>query len=263
MYKLEIQELSILLVEPSLPQRKIIISKLAESGVKNVEAVSDVPEALAKLQGYKPDLVVSAMYLPSGTGTDLIMAMRLDRRLEAIPFMLVSSETKFEHLDPIRQAGVVAILPKPFGGEELQQALHATLHYIESDDLDLESFDIREVRMLLVDDSAMARKHIRRVLENMGAVRITEAVDGREAIERLQHEEFDLVVSDYNMPHVDGEELLRYIRQKSSQSYLPVIMVTSEQNDATLSSIQRSGVSALCDKPFDTLHVKKLLQQLL
>lgn len=263
MYKLQIEELSILLVEPSIPQRKIIVAKLAGSGVKNVESVSDLPEALQKLANYQPDLVVSAMYLPSGTGTELITAMRENSRLESIPFMLVSSETKFEHLDPIRQAGVVAILPKPFGGDELRQALQATLQYIESDDLDLESFDIRDVRMLLVDDSALARKHIRRVLENMGAVRITEAADGWEAIEILQHDEFDLVVSDYNMPHVDGEELLRYIRLKSSQSYLPVIMVTSEQNQAKLSSIQQSGVSALCDKPFDTLHVKQLLQQLL
>jgi two-component system chemotaxis response regulator CheY len=101
------------------------------------------------------------------------------------------------------------------------------------------------------------------VLTNLGARDITQAVDGADAIERLKETEFDLVVTDYNMPHVDGEQLLRYIRNESSQSYVPVLMVTSEQNEATLSSVQKSGVSGLCDKPFDTDNVKQILANLL
>lgn len=263
MYGLKIEDLSILLVEPSLAQSKIITAELKRAGVRSIESVQGISAALGRLQEYMPDLVISAMYFPEGTGTDFVSRMRADPRLEALPFMLVSSEDKFEYLDPIKQAGVVAILPKPFNGDDLRRALISTLDYLEGDDLELDNFDIRELRILLVDDSALARKHIGRVLGNLGAAKIVEAQDGKEAIELLQQREFDLVVTDYNMPVMDGEELLKYIRTESSQSYVPVIMVTSEKNQATLSSIQQQGVSAMCDKPFDTSHVKGLLQQLL
>jgi two-component system chemotaxis response regulator CheY len=263
MHELKIEDLSILMVEPSLAQSKIIISRLKEAGVKSVENCHSISSALERLNGFLPDLVVSAMYFPEGTGTDLVTAMRSDPRLETIPFMLVSSEEKFEYLDPIKQAGVVAILPKPFDGADLKKALISTLDFIEQDDLELDNFDIRDVRILLVDDSNMARRHIGRVLANLGAVRITEAANGRDAIELMQNNEFDLVVTDYNMPVLDGEGLLKYIRTESSQSYVPVIMVTSERNQASLASIRQQGVSAMCDKPFDAAHVKGLFRQLL
>lgn len=263
MYGLKIEDLSILLVEPSSAQSKIIIAELKRAGVGSVEGVQSISTALGRLREYQPDLVISSMYFPEGTGTDLVIRMRSDPMLESLPFMLISSEDKFEYLDPIKQAGVVAILPKPFNGDDLKRALISTLDYLEGDDLELDNFDVREVRILLVDDSAMARKHISRVLRNLGASIIVEAHDGKEAIELLQDREFDLVVTDYNMPVMDGEELLKYIRTQSSQSYVPVIMVTSEQNQSTLSSIQQQGVSAMCDKPFDTSHVKGLLKQLL
>lgn len=263
MHGLKIEDLSILLVEPSLAQSKIILSELREAGVCAVEVCQSITSALGRLKEYLPDLVISSMYFPEGTGTDLVTSMRKDPHLEALPFMLVSSEEKFEYLDPIKQAGVVAILPKPFDGEDLKRALISTLDYLEGEDIELDSFDIQDVRILLVDDSPLARKHIGRVLGNLGAAKIVEAKDGKEAIGLLQEREFDLVVTDYNMPVMDGEELLKYIRTQSSQSYVPVIMVTSEKNQATLSSIKQQGVSAMCDKPFDTTHVKSLLRRLL
>lgn len=263
MQNIEIADLTILLVEPSSPQRKIIEAALNQGGVFNVDFAEGVSDAMEQLRSFQPDLVISSMYFDEGTGTDLILQIRNDPDLEELPFMLVSSETKLDYLDPIKQAGVIAILPKPFTDNDLRCALKATVDFIEEDELELDSFDIEAVRVLLVDDSAMARKHISKILSNLGARNITEAHDGQEAIELLKEMEFDLVVTDYNMPHVDGEELLRYIRNESEQSYVPVLMVTSEQNEATLNNIQQSGVSGLCDKPFDTDVVRKLLANLL
>lgn len=263
MEHLNLEDLSILLVEPSLAQAKIIARALQSAGIHHVEHSPGPEHALDRMQKFHPDLVASAMYFDGSTGTDLLLSLRGDPRFSAIPFMLVSSEQKFEYLDPIKQAGVVAILPKPFGAEELKLALSSTLNYLENSEIELANFDIATVRFLVVDDSALARKHICRVLNNMGADQIIEAVDGSVAIELMKAQEFDMVITDYNMPVVDGEQLLKYIREQSSQSYVPVVMVTSEQNNAVLSSIQQSGVSAMCDKPFDVHHVRQLLRQLL
>lgn len=263
MHNIDIEDLSILLVEPSSPQRKIIEAALLDGGVNNVDFAEGIGDAMDQLQYYQPDLVISSMYFDEGTGTDLILQIRNDPNLEELPFMLISSETKLEYLEPIKQAGVIAILPKPFDDEDLRRALKTAVDFICDDELELDSFDMESVRILLVDDSRMARKHISKVLSNLGARNITEAEDGQEAIDILKNMEFDLVVTDYNMPHVDGEELLQYIRNESQQKYVPVLMVTSEQNEATLNHIQQSGVSGLCDKPFNTDHVRKLLVSLL
>lgn len=74
---------------------------------------------------------------------------------------------------------------------------------------------------------------------------------------------FDLVVTDYNMPEVDGRELTRYIREQSQQSHLPILMVTSESKDTHLANIEQDGVNALCDKPFEPHVVKQILFKLL
>ena len=74
---------------------------------------------------------------------------------------------------------------------------------------------------------------------------------------------FDLVVTDFNMPEVDGRELTRYIREQSQQSHLPILMVTSESQAAHLANIEKDGVNALCDKPFEPKFVKEILYRLL
>ena len=94
-------------------------------------------------------------------------------------------------------------------------------------------------------------------------MKITEAVDGSEAIALLKDNMFDLVVTDYNMPEINGKELTRYIRSESEQSHLPILMVTSESNDTHLANILTEGVTAMCDKPFEPENVKKILYKIL
>jgi len=97
----------------------------------------------------------------------------------------------------------------------------------------------------------------------MGLDNIDEAVNGLEAVELLSNNLFDLVVTDYNMPEMDGRELSAYIREQSTQQSIPIIMVTSEQNDSRLAAVQQAGVSAICDKPFEPENVRQLIKQLI
>lgn len=264
MSALSIDDLSILLVEPSPIQAKCISAELKNNGIKQLESCESIRQALKRLENYQPDLVISSMYFEQGTGTDFVRLLRANPKLEALPFMLISSEQRWEYLDPIKQAGVIAILPKPFSTQDLNCALKSTVTYLDDDnEIELENFDIATLRILVVDDSKLARKHIRRVLESMGAQVISEAENGVAAIELLEEQGFDLVVSDYNMPEMDGQGLLDFIRKESAQPYLPVLMVTSEANEAKLGAIQQSGVSAMCDKPFDVQNVRHLLGNIL
>lgn len=214
------------------------------------------------MQEYEPDLVISTLYLPDMTGTDLVHQMRHSEHARETAFMLVSSETRFRYLDPIRQAGAIAILPKPFSTEALRIALGSTLEYLDSETLYLGCYDPEALQVLIVDDSPLARKYIKRTLTNLGLERFTEACDGKEAIALLTTDFFDLIVTDYNMPEVDGEALVNHIRSNSDQSSIPIIMVTSEADQNRLAAVQQAGVSAICDKPFEPGNIKTLLMQL-
>ena len=178
--------------------------------------------------------------------------------------MLVSSENRLSKLEEFKQAGVAAILPKPFEPLHLSRALNASLDLINHDELELELFDVHDVRVLLVDDSKLARNHIRRVLEGMGLQRIKEAENGAMALTYIKDEPFDLVVTDYNMPEMDGRELSEFIRFNPETTHIPIIMVTSESADsAHMANIQQTGVNALCDKPFEPNEVSQMLSALL
>jgi len=263
MSELSPSDLSILLVEPSDTQRKIIIKHLQEEEVRNIEEAGSVNQALVQIAKHKPDLVVSALHFSDGTALDLLTRLKKSPELADIAFMLVSSETRKAQLEQFKQSGVIAILPKPFTRLHLGKALNAAMDLLTPTELQLSLYDITDVRVLIVDDSKLARNHIRRVLSNLGIQQMQEAEDGQQAIAILQQQMFDLVVTDYNMPEINGQELTEFIRGTSTQSHIPVLMVTSEANETHLSNIAQSGVNAMCDKPFEPETVRALLFQLL
>jgi two-component system chemotaxis response regulator CheY len=255
--------LSILLVEPSDMQRKVIMKHLQQEGIQHIEQAATLTEAKQQLNSHQPDLIACALHFSDGTASDLLEFIHQQPKLAQIPFMLVSSEHRKSQLEQFKQSGVIAILPKPFTADHLGTALNAAVDLLTPSELELSMFDVHDVRVLVVDDSTLARNHIQRVLRNMGIQHLVEARDGKEAIAILQQQMFDLVVTDYNMPEVNGQELTTYIREHSQQTHIPILMVTSEANDAHLSTIEQAGVNALCDKPFAPETVKSLLFKLL
>lgn len=256
-------DLSILLLEPSAMQRKVICSELNAEGVNKIDSCESLADAARYLQRITPDLIISALHFSDGTAAEFLAKLRGTQQFETLPFMLISSEQRRDQLEVFKQSGVVAILPKPFSRQHLGIAINSTLDLLSHDELDLDLYEADKLRVLVVDDSRMARKVVSKVLRNLGIQQITEAVDGSEAIARLARQSFDLVVTDYNMPEVNGIELTEHIRTSSELSHLPVLMVTSEANDAHLSQVAQSGVNAMTDKPFEPNTVKHLLKNLL
>ncbi|MBT4837836.1 MAG: response regulator [Methylococcales bacterium] len=259
---MHLDDLYVLLVEPSSTQQKIIANYFQEIGVDHLRFCRTGNEAQKIMLNETLDLVVSALYLADMTGTELVTSMRHDDDLKEVAFILISSETSFRYLDPIRQAGSIAILPKPFDTDELKMALNATLSFIDPDEIELQHYEAEDLNVLIVDDSLTARNFIKGVLEKLGMRHFTVAENGQEAVDILDDHFFDLVVTDYNMPIMNGQELLQHIRTKSSQQTVPVLMVTSEDSESRLAAVQQSGVSAVCDKPFATDSVKQLIEQI-
>ncbi|MCP4188533.1 MAG: response regulator [Gammaproteobacteria bacterium] len=256
----QLATLYVILVEPSRSQSKIILQQFEELGIVQYKHVETGAAAQELIFDDVPDLVISSLHLEDMTGRDLVLKMRDQAATETTPFILISTATSFRELDPIKQAGASAVLPKPFSVKDLKRAVMNTMDWEHPDQIELEDLDPENLDVLVVDDSGMARKMISRTLNKMGIEKITEAADGADAIPLIQANLYDLIVTDFNMPEVDGHELLRYIRNESNQSSVPVLMVTTEGDASKLAAVQHDGVSAIVDKPFDVTEVKQLIE---
>lgn len=262
----DIGDLSVFVVEPSSAQSNFIELQLKKIGIRFTTLFMDGAEAFKAMLENPPDVIISAMHLPDMTGGELVASMRANDSTSQIAFILVSSESNPRYLEPVRQNGSCAILGKPFTGEQMKKALLTSLDYLnpDSDKLDVSNeINLEAVKVLLVDDSRSARAFMRRVLANLGIQHFTEAENGKQAVEIIQQHYFDLVVTDYNMPEMDGRELTEYIRTQSWQNTVPILMVSSESNQSRLAAVAQAGVSGVCDKPFEPSVVRALLEKML
>jgi len=105
-------------------------------------------------------------------------------------------------------------------------------------------------RLLVVDDSASMRHIIRDLLLRLGFTDIDEAPDGRVAYERFQRTPYDLIMTDWSMPHFDGIALLRAIRQGTERQATPVIVLTGHVNTARVVEAIEAGADGFVAKPF-------------
>jgi len=234
-------------------------------GITQVTKVTSGRFAVESLEKpMPPDLLMSALDLPDMTGTDLLYYLRRSEAHRSTPFILISSETDPRNLEDVRQAGTIAILPKPFTKMQLSRAIQNTLDFLNAEEEtgDVESLNLKDQKVLIVDDSKVSRRHVRMVLERIGFEKFTEAADGNEAVPLIDSVLYDLVVTDYNMPGLDGLGLVDYIRNKSIQSSVPILMVSSEQDKGRLAAVMDAGVSAICDKPFEMGLVKNIVKQI-
>ncbi|WGS86537.1 response regulator [Methylomonas sp. UP202] len=258
-----LSNLRVFLVEPSHTQQHIIVQCLNRCDIHDIDMIGSGAELFERLRQERPDLIISAMYLPDMTGVELVHELRQDSASYEMAFLLISSETNIKYLEPIRQAGAIAILPKPFTLQALSTALHSTLDYVHPEKAALEHLDIEDLRVLLVDDSEFSLKYLTKVFNNIGIDQISTATDGREALDLFNQQYFDLIVTDLNMPDMDGLQLVDHVRKHPERGSVPILMVTSEQNQNRLAAIEKSEVSAILDKPFEPMSIKRLLINLL
>ena len=121
---------------------------------------------------------------------------------------------------------------------------------------------IENTRFLVVDDFSTMRRIVRNLLKELSFVNVQEAEDGVEALKKLQAEEFDFVVSDWNMPNMTGIELLQAIRADAKLKHLPVLMVTAEAKKENIIAAAQAGASGYVVKPFTAATLDEKLKKI-
>ena len=118
---------------------------------------------------------------------------------------------------------------------------------------------MREIRALIVDDSSVMRKIVERSLRQAGLDQMVvyEAGNGAEGLDVLKSKNVDLILSDINMPSMDGLEFLRQIRAQNLAPGVPVVMITTESSEEHVKQAILAGARGYIRKPFTAEQVKE------
>jgi two-component system chemotaxis response regulator CheY len=121
---------------------------------------------------------------------------------------------------------------------------------------------IEDTRFLVVDDFSTMRRIVRNLLKELGFLHVQEAEDGVEALTKLRADQFDFVVSDWNMPNMTGIELLQAIRADEKLKHLPVLMVTAEAKKENIIMAAQAGANGYVVKPFTAAVLDEKLKKI-
>ena len=120
----------------------------------------------------------------------------------------------------------------------------------------------KNMKVLVVDDFSTMRRIVKNLLRDLGFTNIQEADDGSTALPMLQSGDFDFVVTDWNMPGMQGIDLLKAIRADSSLAHIPVLLITAEAKKEQIVMAAQAGVNGYIVKPFTAATLKTKLDKI-
>ncbi len=120
-----------------------------------------------------------------------------------------------------------------------------------------------DMKFLIVDDFSTMRRIVRGLLKESGYINAEEAEDGVVALNMLKNGKFDFVVSDINMPNMNGFELLKAIKADDSLKHLPVLMVTAEARKEDIVLAAQTGAAGYSVKPFTKATLEEKVQKIM
>jgi two-component system chemotaxis response regulator CheY len=120
----------------------------------------------------------------------------------------------------------------------------------------------KNMKILIVDDFSTMRRIVKNLLRDLGFSNTLEADDGLTALPMLEKGDFDFVVTDWNMPGMQGIDLLRHIRASDNLKHLPVLMITAEAKREQIIEAAQAGVNGYIVKPFTAATLKEKLDKI-
>jgi two-component system chemotaxis response regulator CheY len=118
------------------------------------------------------------------------------------------------------------------------------------------------MKILIVDDFSTMRRIIKNLLRDLGFNNTDEADDGNTALPKLQNGDFDFLVTDWNMPGMQGIDLLKAVRADAKLASLPVLMVTAEAKKEQIVAAAQAGVNGYIVKPFTAATLKEKIDKI-
>ena len=259
-----LDSLPVLVVDDNATNRRILVAMLKNWSMRP-QSVASGADALATLDraehaGSPFQLVLSDVNMPQMDGFTLFESTRSNPQYQNIPFILLTSAARPGDVAHCREIGVAAHLIKPVKQSLLMNAIVNAVggtkvgvsersaenrpHITTSDNICL--------RILLAEDNAVNQKFAVRAIEKAGH-KVVVANNGREAVEAWQHEHYDVVLMDVQMPEMDGFEATRTIRDKEKKlnpiPHTPIIAMTANAMKGDRERCLEAGMDGYVSKP--------------
>ncbi|MDO8991017.1 MAG: hybrid sensor histidine kinase/response regulator [Sideroxyarcus sp.] len=276
------RQTAFLVVDDFEPMRKVTASQLRSLGANNIQTANNGAEALRMLQSKRVDIVLSDWNMPVMTGLELLKAVRADKKLEHLPFIMITAEAERYRIEEAIACGVDDLLVKPYTGiclaERVEKALARQtplsrsaaparaalkiLHAPPDDQLQPgqsadPAFPAEPPRptILVVDDTADNLLLLSHLFNDAYRVRI--AHTGEKALHICQSDDPpDLVLLDIMMPGMDGFEVARRMREHPASESIPVIFVTAMTGENERHRGMELGAVDFVTKPVDPDSLK-------
>ena len=233
----------ILIVDDDRGTREILRFSLEEEGFEVIEAATG-REGVKKAQEHLPDAITLDLVMPDGDGRWVLSELQANPLTAAIPVIVVSGAGPDESIT----SG--PILHKPFDPTDLVSMVRDLLGGRTSG------------RVLVVDNDEDVRHVLRETLQRLGCD-VVEAADGREALQKIGSDKFDLVLVDLDIPYVHGHDVIRALRDPALKRSVPIIVLSGSVGEQQGLQSLVIGANVFLSKPPDTAALSAQVERLL
>lgn len=245
---------TILLVDDSTVIHSFVEAALQGSGYTLLHAFDGL-QGLEAARAQVPDLVISDIDMPNLDGFGMCRRLRQDPITQAVPILILSARGKGVDVDHSFDVGANDFLSKPVSENEFLSRVEQMLSARRAG-------EHRREQILVVDDSPTHRAVITQALAQQG-FGVTNAADGNDALALLEHAAPDLVITDSEMPQLDGRQLTRELKSRPRFRDVPVVMLTAADSPLNRIKSKQAGIAAYLTKPFVPDKLVALVERLL
>lgn len=270
--ELKLHGVRLLIVDDNAASLEITSEMAADLGA-HVETAADAAEALRKLRSKGPGERFHALLcdnaMPGTRGCELVASVARESDIAARAVLMLNANDHHAAADVARELGARTYLMKPFGRADLARSLYEaldfdTLRRRSARQAAAERRAAQGFRILVAEDNPINAKIALRMLESLG-YSATVVANGRQAVERAQSGEFDLVLMDISMPEMDGLAATAAIRasEHASGAHLPIVAMTANVMNGDRELCLHAGMDGYLSKPVNRAALARTLEQAL
>ena len=256
-----------LVIDDNDTNRKIL-RRILELLHMTLEEARNGPEAIALLSGNagagRPfDIILTDYHMPDMDGLEMVRHMRAMEKGRDIPVVMLSSASMRGQAAICQELGIDACFSKPVGRDELVDALRSLESRVAANPTSRPDTRMAPspLHILVAEDNAINRKLMLTLLADKLGHRVTLAGNGREALDTLDREDFDLAIMDIQMPEMDGLDAIRAIRAHESGTHLPVYVLSAAVLPEECAAGLAAGADGYLAKPLNARELREVLDK--